>query len=147
MIVTILCVFLGIVAFMAVSILVLGKVRKMNGRRLPSGLKRQEAFVPDEKEDILRDRYSHSKAQGEFDTIIIGSGLSGLTCASLLAKLGKNVLVLEQHYVAGGSTHVFEQAGYEFDVGLHYVGNLGPGMKDLKYYGMITDPADQIQWA
>lgn len=42
------------------------------------------------------------------DAIIIGSGMGGLTCAATLAKAGKRVLVLEQHYVAGGCTHTFE---------------------------------------
>ena len=32
------------------------------------------------------------------------------------------MLVLEQHYVVGGTTHVFEDQGFEFDTGLHYIG-------------------------
>jgi hypothetical protein len=38
------------------------------------------------------------------------------------AALVSQVLVLEQHDVAGGCTHAFEEKGFEFDVGLHYVG-------------------------
>jgi hypothetical protein len=38
------------------------------------------------------------------------------------ATLVSQVLVLEQHDVAGGCTHAFEEKGFEFDVGLHYVG-------------------------
>ena len=63
--------------------------------------------------------------------------MSGLTCGSLLSKLGQKVLVLEKHYVAGGMTHTFLEKGYEFDVGVHYLGNLGPEGKDRKYYDMI----------
>ena len=37
-----------------------------------------------------------------YDTIIIGSGMSGLTTAVILAKEGKKVLILERHYTAGG---------------------------------------------
>lgn len=56
------------------------------------------------------------------DVIVIGSGLSGLSCATVLCKAGYKVIVLEQHDVAGGSTHTFEDGGYEFDVGVHYIG-------------------------
>jgi hypothetical protein len=47
-------------------------------------------------------------ASEPIDYIIVGSGLGGLTCASLLAKAGNRVLVLEQHDIAGGATHTFE---------------------------------------
>mmetsp|Transcript_12679 Transcript_12679/g.37348 ORF Transcript_12679/g.37348 Transcript_12679/m.37348 type:complete len:614 (-) Transcript_12679:89-1930(-) len=62
------------------------------------------------------------------DFIIVGSGLGGLTSASLLSKAGYRVLCLEQHDVAGGSTHTFEDGppgnkeDYSFDVGVHYLG-------------------------
>jgi all-trans-retinol 13,14-reductase len=67
-----------------------------------------------------------------WDVIVIGSGLGGLTCAAYLSALGKRVLVLEHHYVAGGNSHVFRrhaQKGeleFEFDVGVHYIGDCGP---------------------
>jgi all-trans-retinol 13,14-reductase len=63
----------------------------------------------------------------EVDIVIIGSGIAGLTCASLLSQLGYKVLVLEQHYIAGGTLHFFEQKGeetYKFETGIHYVGKL-----------------------
>ena len=56
------------------------------------------------------------------DVVVIGSGLGGLTSASLLAKAGYKVVVLEQHDIAGGCTHTFEDGGFEFDVGIHYLG-------------------------
>ena len=56
---------------------------------------------------------------------MIGSGIGGLAAAALLAKHGgKRVLVLERHYVAGGFTHAFHRPGYEWDVGVHYIGQV-----------------------
>lgn len=52
---------------------------------------------------------------------MMNSGISGLTAGSLLSKAGKKVLILEQHYIAGGNLHVFSDKGYEFDTGYHYV--------------------------
>ena len=44
----------------------------------------------------------------DYDAIIIGSGMSGLTTGAILSKEGKKVLLLERHYTAGGFTHVFK---------------------------------------
>ncbi|REK11137.1 MAG: NAD(P)/FAD-dependent oxidoreductase [Planctomycetota bacterium] len=59
-----------------------------------------------------------------FDAVVIGSGMGSLTAAGVLARAGKRVLVLERHYTPGGFTHVFKRPGCEWDVGLHYVGQL-----------------------
>eukprot|EP00957_Ditylum_brightwellii_P029923 2264370-Ditylum_brightwellii.AAC.1 len=56
--------------------------------------------------------------------IVIGSGIGRMTLSAIIAKVGKKVLVLEQHDVAGGNTHIFEEHGYEFDTGLHNIGGM-----------------------
>lgn len=58
-----------------------------------------------------------SKVPENLDAVIIGSGVGGLGLAVLLAKVGKKVLVLEQHDRAGGCCHTFKEKGFEFDVG------------------------------
>uniref|UniRef100_A0A9J8DCD0 Retinol saturase (all-trans-retinol 13,14-reductase) like n=2 Tax=Cyprinus carpio TaxID=7962 RepID=A0A9J8DCD0_CYPCA len=58
------------------------------------------------------------------DIIVIGSGIGGLTAVAVLAKLGKNVLVLEQDKQAGGLCKTFTEKGFEFDCGFHYIGQL-----------------------
>jgi all-trans-retinol 13,14-reductase len=69
--------------------------------------------------------YRKAKLDEHWDAIVIGSGIGGLTAAVLLAvHSGKRVLVLERHYEAGGFTHTFRRPGYEWDVGLHYIGQL-----------------------
>jgi all-trans-retinol 13,14-reductase len=62
-----------------------------------------------------------------FDTIVIGSGIGGLACASALARTGQRVLVLEQHFVAGGLTQTFSRGRFVWDVGVHYLGQMGAG--------------------
>ncbi len=69
--------------------------------------------------------YKQAKLAETWDAIVIGSGIGGLTAAVLLgAHAGKRVLVLERHYEAGGFTHTFHRPGYEWDVGLHYIGQM-----------------------
>jgi all-trans-retinol 13,14-reductase len=53
--------------------------------------------------------YKQDKITGQYDAIIIGSGLGGMSTAAFLAKEGKKCLVLERHYTPGGFTHVFNR--------------------------------------
>jgi len=56
------------------------------------------------------------------DTIIVGSGMGALATAAILTRCGQRVVVFEQHYTVGGSTHTYKTGGLDFDVGVHYVG-------------------------
>lgn len=81
-----------------------------------------------------------------YDAIIIGSGMGSLTTAALLSKEGKKVLVLERHYTAGGFTHVFKRKGYEWDVGIHYIGEVqNPNSPIRKMFDYVSD--NKIEWA
>ncbi|MZR62485.1 NAD(P)/FAD-dependent oxidoreductase [Alcanivorax sp. DP30] len=91
-------------------------------------------------------RYRANRLNGPYDTIVIGSGIGGLTAAACLSKLGKKVLVLEQHYTAGGFTHSYDRNGYEWDVGVHYIGDMGAKhTMARRLFDYVTD--SQLQWA
>ncbi|HMV68143.1 MAG TPA: NAD(P)/FAD-dependent oxidoreductase [Myxococcota bacterium] len=94
-----------------------------------------------------KERYWSKRAPDDraWDTIVIGSGIGGMTTAALLAKLGERVLVLEQHYVPGGFTHVFRRQGYEWDVGVHIVGEASRKALPGRLMSLVTD--DRLQWA
>lgn len=91
-------------------------------------------------------RFRKSKADDHYDVIVIGSGIGGLCNAALLSKLGKKVCVLEQHYTAGGYTHAYEREGYEWDVGVHYIGEVHkPWSTIRRVFDVISD--GQLKWA
>ncbi|HKW89442.1 MAG TPA: NAD(P)-binding protein [Candidatus Acidoferrales bacterium] len=77
----------------------------------------------------------------KFDTVVIGSGIGGLAFASLMARLRRwRVLVLERQFKIGGFTHTFTRpGGWWWDVGLHYVGEMGEGMLDRQLLDFIRD--------
>jgi all-trans-retinol 13,14-reductase len=81
-----------------------------------------------------------------YDAIVIGSGIGALTFAAIMAKLKKwRVLVLERHFKLGGFTHSFERpGGWSWDVGLHYVGQMGEGMMGRRLFDLISGGA--VAW-
>ena len=61
----------------------------------------------------------------DFDVIVIGSGMGGMTTAAALSRFEHRVLLLEQAETIGGLTHSFSRDGFSWDVGLHYCGTFG----------------------
>ena len=86
------------------------------------------------------------KIEDHYDVIMIGSGIGCLSAAAILSKEGKKVLVLERHYTAGGFTHVFKRRGYEWDVGIHYIGEVQRKNSAIRLlFDYITN--SKLKWA
>jgi all-trans-retinol 13,14-reductase len=90
--------------------------------------------------------YQHQSFNDSWDVIVMGSGIGGLATAALLSSYAeKRVLVLERHYTAGGYTHVFHRPGYEWDIGLHYIGEVQDATSTVrKAFQQIT--GGQLEW-
>ena len=84
--------------------------------------------------------------QDRWDAIVVGSGMGGLACASLLAQLrGLRVLVLERHWRLGGFTHEFVRPAMgPWPVGLHYVGQMGEGDPVRALMDLVTGHG--VEW-
>lgn len=60
----------------------------------------------------------------DYDVIIVGAGLGGLTTGAILAKRGKKVLLIEQHSIPGGCATTFSRIDQRVEVGLHMLDGL-----------------------
>jgi all-trans-retinol 13,14-reductase len=78
----------------------------------------------EKRRNVLKVGYLPERIPQRLDAVIVGSGLGGLVAGALLTKAGKRVCVFEQHDQAGGCLHTFMEGGFEFDTGIHYVGEM-----------------------
>lgn len=89
-----------------------------------------------------------SKGTNDFDALVIGAGLGGLSCAAAFARQGFKALVLEHHSKPGGYATTFKRKGFVFDVSLHSttveerngVHNLIPGFPEIKDIEFVPHP-------
>ncbi len=89
-------------------------------------------------------------ADNEYDAVVIGSGLGGLSCAAAFARQNFKVLVLEQHDKPGGYATAFNRpGGFTFDVSLHSTSvgernglhNLIPGFPEITEVEFVPHPS------
>ncbi|MFH1455732.1 MAG: NAD(P)/FAD-dependent oxidoreductase [archaeon] len=94
---------------------------------------------------IIGTSLKKSEFKHNYDAIIVGSGIGGLTTGAILSKEGKKVAVLEKHYTVGGFTHVFKRRDWIFEVGVHYIGEMeNPESLMRKISDYVTD--GRLEW-
>ena len=77
--------------------------------------------------------------QGQFDIIVIGSGLGGLECGAMLAREGMGVCVAEQAALPEAACNR-SPAGHAIDTGMHYIGSMQAGgimRRYFEYFGIL----------
>jgi len=111
------------------------------------GTRPRESYVTDQKkrDGVIKQGFSVKSVPQDLDAVIVGSGIGGLVTAALMSKAGKKVLVLEQHDQAGGCCHTYIDKGYEFDVGIHYIGDVGYPTMFRVLLDQVTE--GQLEWA
>ena len=62
----------------------------------------------------------------KYDAIVIGAGLGGMSAATMMARNGLSVLLLERHNIPGGYATSFVRGRYEFEIALHELSGIGP---------------------
>ena len=97
-----------------------------------------------QRDKVIKQSFSQDKIPTKLDAIVVGSGIGGLGVAALLAKTGKKVLVLDQHDQAGGCCHTFIDKGFEFDVGIHYIGEMQEGTVSRVLVDQLSESG--IEW-
>jgi len=83
----------------------------------------------------------------DFDAIVIGGGLAGLSAAAHLANGGLSVLLLEQHHQVGGCTSSFSRGEFNFDASLHEMvgGNEGGMTRNLLEKAGMADRVELVR--
>lgn len=107
----------------------------------------RKPYIHDQKKRdvVIKQGFSKDKIPDDLDAIFIGSGIGSMTTAAIMSRAGKKVLVLEQHDQAGGCCHTFIDKGYEFDVGIHYIGEMGHQTLNKTLLDQIC--RGQVEWA
>ena len=67
----------------------------------------------------------------QYDDLVMGSGVSGMTVSLLLAGTGRRVLLLEKSNAVGGSMQRFRRNSVPFDTGFHFTTNFTGCMGDM----------------
>lgn len=77
--------------------------------------------------------------------LVIGAGISGLSAASVLAKQGYSVTVVDNHATPGGRCRKFEAEGFVFDMGPSWYWMPDVFEKFFNLFGYTTAQLMQLQ--
>eukprot|EP00978_Attheya_sp_CCMP212_P016116 scaffold41963_cov67-Attheya_sp.AAC.1 len=82
----------------------------------------------------------------ETEVIVIGSGLAGLSCASLLSHCGVATRVLESHDTPGGAAHGWERRGFHFESGPSLYSGLSVDKSPNPLKGIFQIIGEEPEW-
>jgi prolycopene isomerase len=78
----------------------------------------------------------------QYDVIVIGAGMGGLSCGTLLAKEGLKVLICEQSSKPGGYCVNFKRNGFTFAPAVHYLNEFGPNSQMEEAFQTLGLPSE-----
>jgi all-trans-retinol 13,14-reductase len=81
--------------------------------------------------------------KAQYDVIIVGGGMAGLSAGAHLASKGLKVLLLEQHHKVGGCATNFTRGDFTFEVALHELA--GGGLFQLMDLCGVKDKVELYQ--
>ena len=75
----------------------------------------------------------------DYDVIIVGGGIAGLTAAAYVAQAGHKTLLCEKESTCGGLVRTFERNGFVYDGGIRAIENSGIVFPMLRQLGLDID--------
>jgi len=90
---------------------------------------------------------TYAEQPADYDAVVIGAGMGGLSAGAHLASNGLKVLVLEQHHKVGGCTSSFSRGDFNFDISLHEMAGGGEGTEigNLLKLAGVADKVEMIR--
>ncbi|MEJ7786844.1 MAG: NAD(P)/FAD-dependent oxidoreductase [Solirubrobacteraceae bacterium] len=79
----------------------------------------------------------------EYEAVVVGAGLGGLSAAACLARAGKKVLLVERQDGVGGNARAFQRGAYTFDPAIHVTAH-GFNIEFLDFYLASLGIADRL---
>ena len=89
---------------------------------------------------------STTSSYSSTEIAVIGSGISGLCCASLLATAGYEVTVFESHDAPGGCAHTWERLGYHFESGPSLYSGLSSSLSNNPLKNVFQMIGEEPEW-
>ena len=118
-----------VLVWIAYRLVTFARCRRLDDSKVTALLRDEDARFTAEEDVQSRYRFSAARLSStlgdttEFDAVFIGSGPGSMACAATLARVGWRVAIFEQGEQLGGGAHVFSEAGFEFETGVHYLGH------------------------
>ena len=85
-------------------------------------------------------------SENAFETVVIGSGLGGLTAGALLAKSGRKVCVIERNHSVGGAASAFKTGALTIEPALHQTADPHDPSEPKHAILIELGLLDEIEW-